>query len=213
MTPEPPAQRPPLVPWLSKPLEKLPPFFADTRLEARFRTYYLRHDRTNGVLSEAWAMGGSIYYRSGWLADLFAAELEGFTSQPIVAPEDRDGTELLAPGQKGYSVLGIANGRFRYKGLVLTGGRQYLDLPYVNRDDNRMTPNTFEAITLEKPEGRINFVIGLCLDHQGAKCGRVRLLRGERRCGRGQGSRLRWPAVGSERGLPPRGLHRCRSRR
>jgi hypothetical protein len=160
MTPEPPAQRPPLVPWLSKPLEKLPPFFADTQLEARFRTYYLRHDRTNGVLSEAWAMGGSIYYRSGWLADLFAAELEGFTSQPIVAPEDRDGTELLAPGQKGYSVLGIANGSFRYKGLVLTGGRQYLDLPYVNRDDNRMTPNTFEAITLEKPEGKITFVTG-----------------------------------------------------
>ena len=160
MTSEPPPQRPPLVPWLSKPLEKLPPFFADTQLEARFRTYYLRHDRTNGVLSEAWAMGGSIYYRSGWLADLFAVELEGFTSQPIVAPSDRDGTRLLAPGQKGYSVLGIANGIFRYKGLVLTGGRQYLDLPYVNRDDNRMTPNTFEAIALEKPEGKINFVAG-----------------------------------------------------
>ena len=44
MTPEPPPQRPPLVPWLSKPLEKLPPFFADSRLEARFRTYYLRED-------------------------------------------------------------------------------------------------------------------------------------------------------------------------
>jgi hypothetical protein len=160
MTLEPPPQRPPLVPWLSKPLEKLPPFFADTQLEARFRTYYLRQDRTNEVLSEAWAMGGSIYYRSGWLADLFAAELEGFTSQPIVAPEDRDGTKLLAPGQKGYGVLGIANGSFRYKGLVLTGGRQYLDLPYVNRDDNRMTPNTFEAITLEKPEGKINFIGG-----------------------------------------------------
>ena len=39
MTPKPPAERPPLLPWLSKPLEKLPPFFADTRLEARFRTY------------------------------------------------------------------------------------------------------------------------------------------------------------------------------
>jgi hypothetical protein len=160
MTPEPPAARPPLIPWLSKPLDKLPPFFADTQLEARFRTYYLRHDRTNGVLSEAWAMGGSVYYRSGWLADLFAAELEGFTSQPIVAPEDRDGTGLLARGQKGYSVLGIANGSFRYKGLVLTGGRQYLDLPYVNRDDTRMTPNTFEAITLEKREGKISFVTG-----------------------------------------------------
>ena len=105
-------------------------------------------------------MDGSIAYRSGWLADLFSVELEGFTSQPIVAPQDRDGTELLEPGQNGYSVLGIANGKLRYRGLVLTGGRQYLDLPYVNRDDHRMTPNTFEAISLEKPEGRINLVAG-----------------------------------------------------
>jgi len=86
--------------------------------------------------------------------------LEAFTSQPIVAPNDRDNTLLLAPEQEGYSVLGIANGPLRYKGIFLTGGRLYLDLPYVNRDDNRMTPNTFEAITLEKPEGKIQFVGG-----------------------------------------------------
>ena len=65
MTPKPSAERPPLIPWLSKPLEKLPPFFADSRLEARYRTYYLRDDGTDGVVSEAWAMGGSISYRSG----------------------------------------------------------------------------------------------------------------------------------------------------
>ena len=56
-------ERPLLVPWFRQWLKKLPPFFADTRLEARFRTYYLRKDRTTDELSEAWAMGGSIYYR------------------------------------------------------------------------------------------------------------------------------------------------------
>jgi hypothetical protein len=35
-------ERPPPFPWLQERLQKLPPFFADTRLEARFRTYYLR---------------------------------------------------------------------------------------------------------------------------------------------------------------------------
>jgi len=44
-------------------------------------------------------MGGSIYYRSGWLADFFQAEVEGFTSQPIVAPESKGGTRLLQPVQ------------------------------------------------------------------------------------------------------------------
>jgi hypothetical protein len=158
-------ERPLLVPWFRQWLKKLPPFFADTRLEARFRTYYLRKDRTGSLLgddwlSEAWAMGGSIYYRSGWLEDLFQLEVEGFTSQPIYAPSDRDDTLLLAPGQEGYSVLGIANGKLRYKGIVLTGYRQYLDLPYVNRNDNRMTPNTFESITLQKPEGTLRFSTG-----------------------------------------------------
>jgi len=80
-----PARKQPLIPWLSDRLDELPPFLADTRLEARFRTYYLRKDRTIDELSEAWAMGGSIYYQSGWLRDVFAFEAEWFTSQPIVA--------------------------------------------------------------------------------------------------------------------------------
>ena len=156
----PPERKRALIPWFREPLEELPPFFADTQLEARFRTYYLREDRTTGVLSEAWAMGGSIYYRSGWLADFFQAEAEGFTSQPIVAPESKGGTALLQPVQDGYSVLGIANGKLRYQGIELTGGRLYLDLPFVNQDDSRMTPNTFEAVTLQKPEGELGFTTG-----------------------------------------------------
>jgi hypothetical protein len=102
-------------------------------------------------------MGGSIYYLSGWLEDLFQVEVEGFTSQPIVASDSKGGTLLLQPVQDGYSVLGIANGKLRYKGIELTGGRLYLDLPYANRRDDRMTPNTFEAITLQKPKGELNF--------------------------------------------------------
>jgi len=157
---EPPKRRRALIPWFQKQLKDLPPFFSDTQLEARFRTYYLREDRTTGVLSEAWAMGGSIYYRSGWLADLFQAEVEGFTSQPIVAPESKGGTGLLQPVQNGYSVLGIANGTLHHRGIELTGGRLYLNLPFVNQDDSRMTPNTFEAILLQKPKGKLGFTTG-----------------------------------------------------
>jgi hypothetical protein len=150
----------PLFQWLQQRLEELPPFFADSQFDVHYRSYYLRQDRTIGTLSEAWAMGGSLRYRSGWLADLFAVEAEGFTSQPIAAPEDRGGTRLLEPVQEGYSVLGIANGKLRYGDIVLTGYRQYLDLPYVNRNDSRMTPNTFESITLAKLEGELRFSTG-----------------------------------------------------
>ncbi len=146
-----------LFPSISRQVQRLPRFLADSKLYLRPRTYYLRQDRSSGRLSEAWATGGSIYYRSGWLEDLFAVELEGFTSQPIDAPDSRDGTLLLRPGQQGYTVLGVANGKLRHGDFVLTGFRQTLDLPYLNKQDNRMTPNTFEAVKLAKDTGRLRF--------------------------------------------------------
>jgi hypothetical protein len=154
------AHKEPLFPRVREQLEKRPPFFSDSQLEARFRSYYLRKDTTADVLSEAWAMGGSVHYHSGWLADAFSVELEGFTSQPIVADNDRGGTSLLEPTQDGYNALGIANGKLRHQGVVLTAFRQYLDLPYLNRNDSRMTPNTFESVTLAKPEGELRFSTG-----------------------------------------------------
>jgi hypothetical protein len=155
-----PEVRPSLFPWIREQAEELPPFLADTQLYLRYRTYYLRQDRTSDRLSEAWAMGGSIYYRSGWLKEFFAVELEGFTSQPIVAPTARDGTLLLQPGQEGYTVLGVANGKLRYRDFVLTGFRQKLDLPYLNQQDSRMTPNTFEAAKFSKEKGPMRFSAG-----------------------------------------------------
>jgi hypothetical protein len=156
-----PEIRPPLFPWLSEQMQGLPAFFADAKFYMRYRSYYFRRDRTSGHLSEAWAMGGSLYYHSGWLKDLFAVELEGFTSQPIVAPDSRFGTLLLKePSQKAYTVLGVANGRLRYRDFLLAGYRQKLHLPYLNQQDNRMTPNTFEAVKFSKEEGPLRFAGG-----------------------------------------------------
>lgn len=154
------ASREPIFKEFSKQLEELPPFFAGTDVGVRYATFYKRDDRANGDLAEAWVMGGSIYYRSGWLADLFQVELEGFTSQPVVAQQDRGGTLLLEDRQNGYTELGIASARLQRHGYRLTGFRQYLDLPYLNRRLNRLTPNTFESLTFEKFEGPIQFSVG-----------------------------------------------------
>jgi len=73
----------------------------------------------------------------------------------LYAPEDRDGTLLLEPGQDGYTVLGEAFADIRIiDGLNLTIGRRGIDTPFINRNDSRMTPNTFEEIVLQ---GRIEF--------------------------------------------------------
>ena len=152
-----PETKQPLFSWVSNKMRDLPAFFSDGELQLKLRTYYMFQNLVGEKKSEAWAGGGSLYLRSGYLADLFAVEVEGFTSQPAIAPSDRDGTLLLAPGQKGYSALGVANARLKHWHTEIVGWRQYMDLPYVNRRDNRMTPQSFEGVTLLRDVEEIPF--------------------------------------------------------
>lgn len=129
-------------------------FVDDASVTVHFRTYYLDRDRPVPPDSAAWAAGGWLGYESGWLADIFRIGAVGYTSQRVWAPDDEDGTLLLAPGQKGYSVLGQAYGQLKFFDQVFTGYRQWVNQPEVNPQDNRMTPNTFEGYTLAgKVEG------------------------------------------------------------
>lgn len=112
------------------------------------RTYYFDRKLPGSVEKEAWAGGGWLAYDSGWFSNLLRIGMVGYTSQPIWAPEDKDGTLLLEPGQHGYSVLGQAYGSLKLWDQMFTGYRQSVDQPEVNPQDNRMTPNTFEGYTL-----------------------------------------------------------------
>jgi hypothetical protein len=145
--PAPPLER--LFAPLGEAVKDLPPFFRDTDLKIHFRTYYLNRENPNGSENEAWAFGGWLAYRSGWLFDTFGVGATFYGSAPLYAPDDRDGTTLLKAGQKGYYVLGEAFAALRYKDYALAKGyRQEVTQGYINREDNRMTPNTFEGITL-----------------------------------------------------------------
>ena len=57
---------------------------------------------------------------------------------------------LLAPGQNGYTVLGEFYAELRIvKDVGITVGAKGYDTPFINRNDTRMTPNTFEAVVLQ----------------------------------------------------------------
>ena len=100
-------------------------------------------------MNEAWAFGGWITYQSGWLLDTFSMGASLYGSAPLYAPDDRDGTLLLKPGQEGYYVPAEAWGALRYEEYALLKGyRQRVDQTYINSQDNRMTPNTFQGVTL-----------------------------------------------------------------
>lgn len=138
--------RPGFFPWLKEKLKDAPAFLRDTKLDFNFRSFYMNQDNTGAPTKEAWAIGGALSYQSGWFLDHFALGAVGYTSQPLYAPDTRDGTKLLQDGQEGYTVLGQIYGRVKLVGdNFLNIYRYEYNTPYLNADDSRMTPNTFEG--------------------------------------------------------------------
>jgi hypothetical protein len=137
-----------LFPRVKHLLRDLPPFFRDTELKWNTRSYYFNRHRQDGSRAEAWTLGGSLTYRSGWFKEFFSVGAVFYASQKLVGRKSRDGTRLLKPEQQSFAVLGQSYARLKYRDHRLTLYRQDLNLPYVNRRDNRMAPNTFEGYTL-----------------------------------------------------------------
>src|SRR5882672_4594149 len=122
--------------------------YDDATLTFHVRSYYFDRTNPSPPNNVAWAGGGWVGYETGWFFDAVRFGIVGYTSQPLSAPPGTDGTLLLAPGQLGYTVLGQAYGKLKLWGQEFTGYRQLINQPEVNPQDNRMTPNTFEAYTL-----------------------------------------------------------------
>jgi hypothetical protein len=142
-------------------LQDADPFFRDTDLNLHLRTYYLGKWNTNDTTQQSWAGGGWLEYKSGWWKDTLQLGGTVFTTFPIYAPSGEGGTGLLTPDQDGFIVAGIAYGALRYKEYAtVTGFRQFVDTPYVNRQDNRMVPRTNEAVTVAGKLGYVEYLAG-----------------------------------------------------
>ena len=125
-----------------------PAFFRDSLLQLVARTYYLTRDNFDGSKSQAWALGGWVAFRSGLIGDVFGVHAAYYTSQRLFGPTDEGGTKLLTPDQNALTVLGQAYGRVQIFDQEIRGGRQLVDTPLINPQDNRMVPNTFTGTTL-----------------------------------------------------------------
>jgi len=130
------------------PPSELPAFIADARFNAQLKTFYFNREKYDSTHSEAWALGGSASFRSGYLANLLRVGAVVYTSQKLVGLNNRDGTLLLEPGQESYTVLGQAYAEIKLTDRIFGAiGRKEYNTPYINAHDVRMTPNTFEGIT------------------------------------------------------------------
>jgi hypothetical protein len=143
--------RPSVFPRIRKRLETATPFWRDTQLLLHPRVYYFDRDRENANNSEALAYGGWLAYSSGFWRNRLRLNASVYTTQRAYGPQDKDGTLLLQEGQNGFTVLGKANAELKFtEDISAKLYRQSFNLPYLNRNDSRMVPNTFEAYTLVK---------------------------------------------------------------
>ena len=125
-----------------------------------FAAICLTATTATGTRSRAWAAGGWLGYQTGWIGDVLQFGVVGYTSLPVWAPEDRDGTLLLI-GQEGFAVLGQAYAALKFEEQVATFYRQLVNQPEVNPQDNRMVPNTFEGATLKGDLGPVSYYGGV----------------------------------------------------
>jgi hypothetical protein len=160
-------ERPPLTEWLKAQLEDTPPFLRDSKLTLHIRNGHFFEEQFDDSKKEAWALGGWLEYQSGWLFDHLGIASTVYTSQPLFAPKDRDGTNMLEPGQTGFTVLGQLYGRIKiWEESEFRFFRQTYDSPYLNKNDGRMVPNTFEGYTFqgalgdEKSTGALKYGAG-----------------------------------------------------
>ena len=149
------------------PLAASNPFVDEAVAGFDARSYYLdSEDNAKPPASTrkaAWAIGGKLQGRTGYWADTLQLGASYYLSLPLYAPDDQDGTLLLAPGQEAISVLGELYARLKWADHRLTLGRQEIDMAaprargvrahrsdatYVGRLDNRMVPVTYEAALL-----------------------------------------------------------------
>jgi hypothetical protein len=137
----------PLTGWRLAP-HSAEPFLRDSILSLEPRFYYRYVDNEQGV-HEAFAGGGAAIFTSGWWRETLQLGIGGYTTQPLATGADPGGTGLLRPDGDGFAVLGQAWAKLRIELVTATLFRQEMELPFINGDDTRMIPNTFEAYRLD----------------------------------------------------------------
>jgi len=98
--------------------------------------------------AQAQAIGGKLLYKTPYAAG-FAAGIGVYTAQKMpFSPKSTDGSNVLAPGQKSFSVLGLSYLNYKFGNTELTIYRQLIDTPFINPNDIRIAPVTYEAYTV-----------------------------------------------------------------
>lgn len=130
------------------------PFIHDTVFSLQPRFYY-RSVRNSLGVQDTFAGGGALGVTTGWWRDFFQVGVTGYTTQPLVAAKTNNRSGLVQPDGDGFFTLGQAWVKLKGGPATATLYRQTLSLPFINMNDARMIPNTFEAYDVTAEFGGI----------------------------------------------------------
>ena len=147
------------LPKLGHWIEKLPEFISESKLTPHLRAYSLSREFSDEEDPEAIAIGGELRYSSPLIRNTFSIDASYFTSHGI-HDDGGDGTLLLGSNASDINVLGRLTIKIPIQSLELSLYRQAFNLPYLNKDDSRMIPNTHEAYVLRRKGTRLSFIAG-----------------------------------------------------
>ena len=141
--------------------EQAPPFWRDSALDLRVRAFDFQRDDGSMTIADAFAIGSELTFASGKWREKWSLVGSWHTSSAIDAPEDLGRTGILAPDQSNLSVISRAYLQYDLpRKISARFYRQDFNLPYINRQDSRMIPNTHEAYVAQRVDDRFEFVIG-----------------------------------------------------
>lgn len=132
----------------------------DATAYIHFRSFFMDRLNPEPPNNAAWSGGGWVGLQTGWFYDTLQLGAVGYTTQPLWAPADTDGTQLLKTGPYGFFVLGQAYASLKAGSHTFTGFRQLIDEMEVNPNDDRMIPITFEAYALRGTIDRLSYFAG-----------------------------------------------------
>ena len=136
------------------------PFLRDGHLQFNFRTmdFQTRFADLDDV--KAWAAPGEVAYRSGRWRDFLSIGASVYGSYELSGNELAGASGMLQLNGDNISTLGQAYLELNWKGLTGRFYRQTIDLPYLNKNDSRMIPNTFEAYGFGRQGASLDFQVG-----------------------------------------------------
>ena len=126
--------------------------FSNGKLDGQFRLFHFTRNYDDSNDRQDLAAGGMLYYRTDPLKGINVG-LTFYTGQEMgLNDDDKDVYGLLAEAENGdhqsFAVLGEAFIQGTFKNITVRAGRQEMETPFVNTDDNRLTPQSTEAYTI-----------------------------------------------------------------